>query len=180
MIKLNEYYRTAPPGSPERRAYHSWSNLRGRCDNERNPNYPNYGGRDITYDPRWKSFAQFLDDMGLPPEGKCLERIDNDGPYNKDNCRWATRKEQSTNKRSTRIIEYEGARKSLTEWAAQLGLPHSTLRTRLENGWPLHRALSAGRFHRGGNFIPFEAMSSAPTRRPLWRRFVDFLFKRRG
>jgi hypothetical protein len=147
-------YRAAARGSPELRAYNCWRNLRRRCDNERNPVYRHYGGRGITYDEAWTSFETFLADMGLPRPGMCLERIDNDGRYCKDNCRWATRKEQSENKRSNRVIEFKGERKAVTRWAEQLGINVGTLRGRLDSGWTVERALSPGKFNCVGKFKP--------------------------
>lgn len=81
------------------KAYAAWRHMRKRCDDPNNPAYHNYGGRGITYDPSWKSFYIFLKDMGQSPEGLMLERKDNEGNYCKDNCCWATRSEQMSNRR---------------------------------------------------------------------------------
>ena len=81
------------------KTYNSWTALRARCENPNNARYKDYGGRGITVDPRWRSFAAFLADMGTRPKGTTLDRKDNNGPYCKDNCVWSTPKEQGNNKR---------------------------------------------------------------------------------
>jgi hypothetical protein len=78
----------------------SWQAMRARCLRPTASNYARYGGRGITIDPRWDVFANFLEDMGERPKGKTLDRIDPDGNYCKDNCRWATAAEQRLNQRA--------------------------------------------------------------------------------
>jgi hypothetical protein len=144
------------------RAYAAWRNLKSRCDNSRTPKYRHYGGRGISYDPKWASFAGFVADMGLAPAGMSLDRIDNDGPYCRTNCRWATPTEQNRNTRFNRIIAFDGERKPLAAWAEQLGISWVTLRARLDMGWPLERAMSAGKFDRGGKFMPNRNATTEP------------------
>lgn len=77
----------------------TWLHLRERCNNPKHKDYKNYGGRGITVCPEWDDFWQFVEDMGERPEGCSIDRINNDGGYSKDNCRWATRLQQAANKR---------------------------------------------------------------------------------
>lgn len=79
--------------------YRSWISMRRRCLNPKTAGYDQYGGRGIQLDPRWLDFRNFLDDMGERPNGTTLDRKDNDGNYNKANCRWATPKQQRSNQR---------------------------------------------------------------------------------
>lgn len=81
-------------------AYRVWANMKARCRNKNATGYANYGKRGITYDPRWEQFENFLADMGQPPSKKHqLDRKENDGKYCKENCRWATKSQQSLNRR---------------------------------------------------------------------------------
>lgn len=86
-------------------SYISWMGMKARCNNPTSKDYSSYGGRGIIYEPRWNSFIEFYKDMGDPPldeiteERLSLDRIDNNGNYTKENCRWATRSEQQLNKK---------------------------------------------------------------------------------
>lgn len=126
------------------RTYKAWCSMNERCFTPTHQKWKDYGGRGITVCQRWReSFENFLADMGDMPPGKSLYRYpNNDGNYEPGNCRWATWPEQQNNRRSTRFIEFDGRRLSVTQWANHLGISMVTLSGRLKKGWPLERALS--------------------------------------
>lgn len=130
--------------SPE---YGAWCGLRGRCHNKQHFAYHRYGGRGITVCKRWlgrNGFANFYKDMGPKPSRKyTIERIDNDGDYEPENCRWATLTEQQRNRSNNRRLTYKGKTKTITEWAEELGFKISTIQSRLNlYGWSVKKALS--------------------------------------
>lgn len=114
------------------REYHSWSGMLDRCYNANSKYYHLYGGRGIEMCPEWKeSFNVFYEDMGACPETYSIDRINNDGNYEPSNCRWATKQEQSVNRKNTVWIEYEGELKHLAEWARVLGISSELLSFRV-------------------------------------------------
>lgn len=129
-------------GTPERRA---WVAIKSRCHDPSNKKWKHYGGRGIYVSEAWReSYEQFLADMGpRPAPGYSLERSSNDGPYSKENCRWATQTEQMNNTRSTTMVEFNGARQPLTPLCRQMGMPIGLVRLRLfKYGWTVERALT--------------------------------------
>ncbi|PFH29161.1 hypothetical protein [Burkholderia sp. JKS000303] len=123
------------------RAYKAWTHMRGRCMCDTDHKYPSYGGRGIKVCDRWSSFENFLTDMGEPPSGTTIDRIDNDGDYEPGNCRWATPTEQANNRRSSRIVECGGIRMTIAQWSKKTGVPAGLIFSRLKAGWSPGRAL---------------------------------------
>lgn len=124
--------------------YATWGSMKRRCNNPNASNYYLYGGRGIGYVDRWESYDNFLRDMGeRPGPDYSLDRINNTKDYGPENCRWATRLEQASNKRNNRFIEYKGKSKTLSEWARQYGINVGTLFARLNvQKWDIERALN--------------------------------------
>lgn len=123
--------------------YTVWAQMKARCLNPLHRSYPGYGGRGITVCQKWMDFEGFLEDMGEKPLGKySLDRIDNNGSYCKENCRWADAKTQANNRGTNHYFEINGIRRSLTEWAEAFGISPITVRSRLKLGWDISKALS--------------------------------------
>lgn len=113
-----------------------------RCYNIKATGYNFYGGRGITVCDRWReSFWNFYDDMGIRKDGLSLDRINPNGQYCPENCRWATSKEQGNNTTSNYILEYEGISQNLSQWGELLGILPNTIYYRLARGWTPSEAL---------------------------------------
>lgn len=129
-----------------RRTFWRWSAMIQRCVNENNVHFQNYGGRGISVCERWRTFANFFADMGDPPcREMTLERIDNDGGYCPANCKWVSRRENNSNRRSCRIVNHNGFEGTMKEVWRKFAHPEITYRrmmTRIDrDGWPLDKAL---------------------------------------
>lgn len=124
--------------------YYTWQNMLARCRNPNHKNYSRYGGRGIAVCESWSGFPNFYSDMGDRPSPKhTLDRIDNDGDYTPENCRWATRREQSNNISANRCISYQGETLTATQWARRKEINPRTLIARLEAGDSPEKALNA-------------------------------------
>ena len=121
--------------------YRVWRSMINRCRYANRAEWENYGGRGISVCERWEDFTNFLEDMGHPPEGMSIDRIDNDGNYEPGNCRWATRKQQNRNSRRALSISAFGKTQCLKAWADEYGLKYHSLRSRLRMGWTIEEAL---------------------------------------
>lgn len=118
--------------------YRAWNNMHDRCYNPESQCFKYYGGRGITVSARWSEFEAFFADMGPKPNRKySLDRINVNGNYVPDNCRWANSTTQQNNRRCNIVIEYKGKTKTLAEWCKVLGVNSASAWHRLKNGKPL-------------------------------------------
>jgi uncharacterized protein YggL (DUF469 family) len=108
--------------------YQTWQSMKARCLNPNNPNYADYGGRGIQICNQWISnFNQFVVDMGEKPVGYSIDRIDNNGNYNPQNCKWSSKKEQQRNRRVTKHITIEGVTYFVCELAEKYKFKYDTI-----------------------------------------------------
>lgn len=126
--------------------YHRWASMIYRCYDPNAQQYKDWGGRGIYMCDEWRNnFWRFVEDMGLPPRGNyTLERINNDGPYSAENCKWIHKSEQSKNRRNCVWLTVNGERMSLKEASKRSGVQYHTLKKRLLEGYPLEAALYKG------------------------------------
>ena len=125
--------------------YTVFKDMHKRCEYEKDYKYPNYGGRGIKVCEEWQEyepFSEWAKNNGYTDE-LTLDRIDNNGDYSPNNCRWATYKEQALNTRTNHFIEFCGEIKTLSQWADELGINRSTLCERINSrGWSIEKALT--------------------------------------
>lgn len=124
--------------------YYAWRDIRLRCTSSTHKNFPRYGGRGIYVCNRWlDSYSNFLADMGGRPSPlHSIDRINNDGPYSPENCRWATRAEQTRNRSSNRLMTLNGRTQCIVQWAEELGIKANTLNSRIVMGWSDEKTLT--------------------------------------
>ena len=134
--------RSSSHGKTHSVEYSIWSSMHTRCSNPKAISYRYYGALGIRVCERWSSFEFFYADMGPRPEGMTLDRIDSTKNYALENCRWASRKEQSRNRRTARILLIAGEGLNLVEAAERFALHPNTLHSRLARGWSVDRALT--------------------------------------
>lgn len=125
--------------------YYIWKAMKQRCFNSNNSRYKDYGGRGIKVCSEWlgeNGFQNFYTDMGERPIGKSIDRIKNNLDYCKENCKWSTPKEQSSNRRNSVFITYNGKTKTAKQWADEIGISYQTFWIRLKKGWSVERSLT--------------------------------------
>ena len=134
--------------------YDTWLNMKSRCFNPKNNHFHLYGKRGITICRGWMNFGNFFRDMGNPPNGMSIDRINNDGNYSCGdcvecmandwpmNCRWATKEEQANNNRANVILEFNNKSQTISQWAQEIGISYSALSSRILRGWTIEESLT--------------------------------------
>ena len=126
------------------RLYVIWCHMIERCYNPHFQAFGNYGGRGIRVCDEWRNcfvaFREWAMTNGYDDK-LTLDRIDNDGNYEPSNCKWSTVREQSNNRRTSRLITYRGETKTMMQWAETIGMPYDTFKRRLYYGWSVDKAI---------------------------------------
>lgn len=117
------------------RTYRTWNSMLSRCNTATCKEYKNYGGRGIKVCDEWMDYSAFLKDMGIRPDKMTLDRIDVNGNYCKENCRWATKIEQENNRRNTIYLVRNGERITMANFVRLVGVTRSKVEWRLRKGW---------------------------------------------
>ena len=137
--------------------YNVWQRMKQRCLNPNKPDFSYYGGRGIKVCERWLDYANFYEDMGEPPEGMQLDRIDNDKDYEPSNCEWRTRKQNCRNRRSNMLLTHEGRTQTAQDWAEELGIKPATIRMRKYRGNSDAIALGFNSSQRSASLLAYHA-----------------------
>lgn len=141
--KLKTSDRSTKHGMTNSSEYKTWCGMKRRCLNKNDKRYKDYGARNINICDRWiHSFEKFFLDMGSKPHGYSIERIDNNGNYEPNNCVWMKISDQTKNKRSNILLTYKKQTHILADWSRITGIKAGTIKARLDRGWPVEKALS--------------------------------------
>lgn len=129
-------------GMGRTRLYKVWQQMIRRCCNPKDTNWPIYGGRGIKVCEEWKTFANFISDMGAGKKGWSIERINNNGDYELANCAWATRKRQNRNTRTNKIITFKGITGCVAELCERFNVNPVLIRNRLKHQWSVEESFT--------------------------------------
>ncbi|MCK5015473.1 MAG: hypothetical protein KAS32_00210 [Candidatus Peribacteraceae bacterium] len=148
-------------GMAEKRPYRIWSNMKMRCNNKRDISYRYYGAKGITYCDEWHYFINFWNDM---KEGYAddlqIDRIDNNGNYCKENCRWVTPKVNSNNRSHVTNYLLDGEIMNLSDISKKIGINRFTLMTRFKNGWSEEKAFTTKVNYKNKNLKNYQKTKS--------------------
>lgn len=145
-----------------KRLRYIWHGMRRRCCDPKHSSYYSYGGRGIKVCDEWQDYVQFARwalNNGYAENLK-IDRIDNDGNYEPENCRWVTEKQQHCNRQNSRFATINGIKKTITEWAADYGQDPNTVFTRINKGMSIEEALSKRTHRHGGHGIPVRCIDT--------------------
>ena len=136
-------------GGRHDRLYLVWMDMRRRCRDPKDANYERYGGRGITVCDEWQDYETFRKwaystgyDKTAPGHQCTIDRIDTNGNYSPENCRWADAKTQCNNKRNNVLIEFDGRVQTASQWADETGIDDKTITRRIKSGWTVEKALT--------------------------------------
>lgn len=129
-------------GMSRTRTYAIWAGMIERCSKPDSTGYKRYGGRGIKVVEKWLKFESFLNDMGECPEGLSIDRVNNDGDYCPENCRWATAFEQANNCSTNKLLTFRDQTQTVTQWATELSIPRTIIYDRLRRNWTIEETLT--------------------------------------
>jgi len=141
LYKGDPKYR-ATIGKTPTPTYAVFKSMHDRCKYKSNASYHAYGCRGIIVCKRWDSFKNFVDDMGLRPDGMTLDRIDNEGNYEPNNCRWVTPKTNARKRRNSNILTYKAESLCIAEWAEKMGVGWGVIDGRIKRGWSVEESIT--------------------------------------
>lgn len=144
MVREATIRRNTTHGQSKTRLFSIWSSMRERCSNKNLKAYKWYGGRGITVCPEWNESFENFKDWSMKngySESLSIDRINNDGNYEPNNCRWVGAKEQARNSRNNHVVTINGVSKIITEWFEESPVTHTTIYQRIKDGWEVQDAI---------------------------------------